>query len=216
MASKSSLEIQDLKTKIATLNTTHAALKRELLSFQAQLESHANPAIAATALIAKQTRILESENASLKKRIASLTTDFEFTREQYQQASTAAADSSAEIQILKPELEGLRRKNEANIADYRRMRDEDENKAMRKEVQRLKATVKQRDAFIHKLEGENMEIKRGRAGVQTRGSSVQPKSPRASSRGVSPAAGMLGPQGQALGHAMARGGSGLGTSRFSA
>ncbi|KAL9126486.1 MAG: hypothetical protein Q9217_004468 [Psora testacea] len=211
MLAERTASIESLNAQIATLGANYTNLQREASNFQNQLQKSPDPAIAAAASETVQLGMLETENAALKKRIVSLTTDFEFTRQQYQQASRAAVESSAETQSLKPELESLRRKNEANVAEYRKRRDEDVNKEIRKEVQRLKQTVKQRDAFIHKLEGENVELKRGRAGVQTRGSSVQPKSPHGGSRGVSPAAVMLGPQGQMMGHAMARGGSGRGS-----
>jgi len=47
--------------------------------------------------------------------------------------------------------------------------------------------------MIKRKEDQITVLERGRgAGVQTRGSSVQPRSPRGGSRGASPAAGMLG------------------------
>lgn len=66
-------------------------------------------------------------------------------------------------------------------------------KALQKELFLQKATLKSRDNLIRRKEEQIAELKRGRGGgVQTRGSSVQPRSPRGGSRGASPAAGMLG------------------------
>ena len=200
---------QDLRTKNETLAASNTLLQQQLRDLQAQLNIHSDPTIAAAARDLEHQRALEAENASLKKTLANLTTDFNFTRDEYQKASEMAAENAAELEPLKVEVASLRLKQEHNLAEYRRQRDEDVTKELRRENQRLKQTVRQRDGLVTKLEGEITEIKRGRGGgMQTRGNSAQPKSPRGSSRGVSPAAGLLG------GHAMVRGASGLGNSRF--
>ncbi|KAL9103844.1 MAG: hypothetical protein Q9163_001164 [Psora crenata] len=208
------VKIDKLKGQLASMHDAYGKLQKEALDFQARVQQGSNPEMAAAASELVRLRTLEEENAGLHKRMASLSKDFEFTRQQYQQASTAAAEASTQLQSVQPELESLRRKCAVQMTEFRRIRDEDVNREIRKEVQRLKETVKQRDAFIFKLEGEkNAELKRERGGMQTRGSSVQPKSPHGGSRGVSPAAGLLGPEGQMMGHAMVRGGSGR-SSRF--
>ena len=195
--------LHDSKVKNENLISARSALEKQVKELQESLLNHPNPAIAAAARHDAQQRALEAENAALRKSNASIKTDFSFTREQYQHASTRATEMAAEIEPLREENADLRRKLEADLALYRKLRDDDVTKNLRKEVQGLKITVKQRDAHTAKLESDLLELKRGRAGVQTRGSSVQPKSPRGASRGASPAPGFLG------GHGMVRGGSGL-------
>lgn len=65
---------------------------------------------------------------------------------------------------------------------------------MLQENQTLRAEIEGKDRLIKKKEDQITVLERGRgAGVQTRGSSAQPRSPRAGgSRGASPAAGLLG------------------------
>ncbi|KAG8529772.1 uncharacterized protein KY384_005253 [Bacidia gigantensis] len=200
-------KFEKLQTDYRTLIEDRIALRKEIADQQAHLNNHSNSEIAAAARNVTHQREIEAEVARLNKLITNHESEVGFVRQQYQAASSAAADLSNELEPLKTEVGELRKKQESNIVENRRLRDEDVTKSLRKEVQRLKQTVKQRDSFVEKLEREMVEIKRGRAGVQTRGSSVQPKSPRGpGSRGVSPAPGLLG-QG---GHAMARAGSGLG------
>ena len=201
---KSAQSIQELKSKNENLAGINGGLQKQIKDLQELLNNHPNPAIAAVSRNEAQYRALEAEKALLKKNHASLSTDFNFTRDQYQKASAAAAEAAAENKSLREENADLRRKHEANLIENRRMRDAAIIKDALKENQRLKNTVKQRDTFIAKLEGDMTDLKRGRAGVQTRGSSVQPKSPRGASRNASPAPVFFG------GHGMARGGSGLG------
>lgn len=71
---------------------------------------------------------------------------------------------------------------------------------LRKEIENLKKEVKSRENLVRRKEDEIREVRRGRGGVVTRGSSAQPvaRSPRGNgggavgSRGASPAAGMVG------------------------
>lgn len=67
--------------------------------------------------------------------------------------------------------------------------------------------------MIKRKEDQILVLERGRAGVQTRGSSAQPRSPArgAGSRGASPAAGLLGGTGTGTG----MGGGGKGPSGLS-
>ena len=196
--------LQELKNKNEILASANSDLQKQTRDLQDQLNNHPNPAIAAASRNEAQHRALEAEHAVLKKSHTSLSNDFNFTRDQYQKASAVAAEAATENQSLREENAGLRRKDEANLVENRRMRDAAITKDILREKERLKNTLKQRDAFIAKLEGDMADLKRGRAGVQTRGSSVQPRSPRGASRNASPAPAFLG------GHGMARGGSGLG------
>ena len=196
---------KNLDVKHATLLQTNSDLESRNKDLQSQLITHPDAAIAASARLSARVEHLNSENSALAKRNAQLSADFNFTREQYQTASTAAFESAQEFEDLRNHTKVLQRKVDNNIAEYRRIGEEDINRALREDVEDLRRQVKQRDTYAIKLESEVAELRRGRAGMQTRGSSQQPRSPRGGgSRGVSPAPGFLGGQG------MVRGGSGLG------
>ena len=203
--------LQGLTTKHTALLETDSELKAQNQSLQAQLTSHPDPAVAAAAVDIQRKEFLEAEVARLTKSLESKSTDFEFTRQQYQVASNAAAASVGELNELRSQNEELRKKVAHNIADYKRQADSDHIRQLQDEVESAKAKAKFFEGQTLRLEADVAELKRGRGGMMTRGSSQQPKSPRGAgataggrSRGVSPAAGMLGST------AMARGGSGLG------
>ena len=204
--------IQSLNTRQQSLLEAKEDLRRKLTESQAYLTTHPDEHIGARAQTQAKLEETELEMVNLKKTYSNLGTTFEFTRQQYQDASTRAAELSREVETLTGEMAELRRLADGNAVAIQRMQQEDTSKLLGEEVDALKAALKQRDAMIFRLEGDNLELKRGRAGVQTRGSSQQPRSPRGGgSRGVSPAPGFLG----GGGNAMVRGGSGLG-SRLSA
>jgi hypothetical protein len=75
-----------------------------------------------------------------------------------------------------------------HLAWRKEMRHDQEKAELRKEVKGLRSERDSMDKMMYRKEKEIEEMKqRGRAGVQTRGSSAAPRS-----RGVSPAPGMLG------------------------
>lgn len=197
---------QDIRARYDRLLASHNALNNQHMSLKATIDGNPNTqnAIAARNFINQD--VLLGENNKLKKDINMVNEQLGYTRSVYQEANAAVMDLTSQMQPLEREVQDLRRRQADNVAEYRRRRDEDSTQELSKEVRSLKAQLVQRENTLRKFEGEITELKRGRAGVQTRGSSVQPKSPaRGGSRGVSPAAGLLNAQG---GHAMARTGSG--------
>ncbi|KAL9028570.1 MAG: hypothetical protein Q9196_003089, partial [Gyalolechia fulgens] len=90
-ASKKTLQSELEQARHDLLNTDHLDLTR-----LAAAESHA--------------RASAAENTTLKAKLASLTSDVEFFRQEYQSASTSAADLTAQVSDLSSRLETAERK----------------------------------------------------------------------------------------------------------
>lgn len=210
----------DLGTKNQLLAVAQVETRQQLAELQSRLELHENPTIAEIA--AKDARIssLEKEVVALTNRVANTQKDFDFTRQAYQQASNAAAEMQGETSELQSELDKLRIKAESRSAEYRRLRDEDVTRELRKENFRLKTELRLQEKVLERIETDHAELKKTRAGAQTRASSAAPRSPRGfpGSRGASPATGLRGTPGAsscagqfaaalASGHGMSRPGS---------
>jgi len=180
------------------LKDERKSLEEQLSQARAALESSINPEIAHLEAISAANRALTNDKNSLEKRLASMTADFDFTRQQYQLASSAAAEAAQRVSDLEAEAEILRRKASGEMVKAKQMT--------------VQGALAQQKADMEKLEHENAEMKellrkkeRGR-GVVTRTGSVAPKSPRLGgspgrsrqgsrapgSRGVSPVRGFLG------------------------
>lgn len=143
---------------------------------------------------------LAADKVQLEKRLASLTKDFDFTRQQYQLASTAAAENGYALSELQTEASALKVQASGEAARLRQLNMSTENQVHLERAKQLEATLKERDEILHKKEEELRDLKRGR-GLATRASSA-PRSPRLGSRASSPMPGLL------MGNA-GRGGSAL-------
>lgn len=192
------------RTEILSLKGERGALNQEIAALRLANLGHAIPTIADAERNAARYRLLEADKASLQKKNENLTKESTYIRDAYQQASSSAADLTNELAELKPELEKLRRTKDEFKSWRAAQKSDPVRKELREEVESLKSQLKSRDKMLFRKEKQVENLERGRAGVQTRGSSAQPRSPRAASRGASPAPGQLG------GSAMAKGPSGLG------
>ena len=184
-------EWERMRTERSRLKTESA---QEINSLRQQLLNHQNPDVVTVALKDQKIRQLENESAALKKKAETFASETSYIRSSYQQASSANSDLTNQLDSLKAELEPLRQRAAEFIAWRQEIRTDAEKLALRKEVENLKVTVKSRGRLVMRKEEEIKDLKRGRGGVQTRGSSVQPRSPKPGSRGASPAPGTLGPQ----------------------
>lgn len=197
-------EIANLKSKMIAANVAQTQANEEIKQLRLANLNHPDSVVADQELQASKLRKLADENAALTKRATNIANEREYFSQAYQQASEAASVASSEADALKEKVPNLEQRLKHQNKERRELINKDENAGLRKEVNNLRDTLKQRDGLNRQLHADLDALKRGRAGVQTRGSSQQPRSPRGGSRGVSPA-GMLQPGGKAL--------SGLG-SRF--
>lgn len=193
------------RTDIAGLKGERAALQKELTAVRLELVNHPDPATRDAAAKDARIRDLEAEVRAKDKKVDNLTKDWELTKRLWTDASAAAGTAARDLAALETQQPDLRRRAAENKARRRELINDPTIGALRKEVCALKATVRAREDLVRRKEEQIADLKRGRGGVQTRGSSAQPRSPRGGSRGASPAAGMLG--------GGAKGASGL-SSRF--
>ena len=195
------------RTEILALKGERGTLQKELAAVRLELVNHPDPRIREPAIKDARIRELESEVLTKNKKIDSLTKDWELTKRLWNDATTTATTLKQELTALEAKQPDLLRKAAGNEVKRRELANDATIKALREDLYIQEVTVKSRENLIRRKEEQIAELKRGRGGVQTRGSSAQPRSPRgAGSRGVSPATGMLGGQGT-------KGASGL-SSRF--
>lgn len=171
------------------LRQQQGALEIALKDAQTALVTATGPEAAALESARAQTIQLAAEKAQLEKRLGSLTKDFEFTRQQYQLASTAAAESASALSDLQMEASALRGQASGEAARLRQLNLSTENEAHLERARQLEATLKERDELLQRREEELRDLKRGR-GLATRASSA-PRSPRLGSRASSPTPGLL-------------------------
>ena len=135
------------------------------------------PDIAQLESLRQTNRDLVKENQSYASKLTSLTTDFEFTRQQYQLASTSAADLASQIAAVTATNKDLEQKASSEAAKLAAINAERESEIWIRRVEFLEAVVKDREELLRRKE-EEIKERRGR-GMQTRGGSLAPKSPRA-------------------------------------
>lgn len=182
---------EKLLSDIAAVREQERKTKVELAEAREALVAGGG-SVAELELYKAEVRRLTEKNSSLERSAANTRKDFEFTRSHYQEASTAAADlarQNAELGTQNADLtrrasDEKRRLNEVNYKT-----DLEQHLAR---ILELELVLKNREVMLQRKEEELKALKKGR-GVATRGSSVQPSSPRpAGSRGGSPAPGLLG------------------------
>ena len=209
-------EVASLKTALEkgrgdrmSLMAERGRITKELEDTRQQLINHPDPIIADRASEDALVRSLEVEVANQKKSKEATISSLDYIREQYQEASGRAAAYSDEIEELKKKVEPMETQLQHERARRKHERENDPRKPLIERIDRMKLQIGSMERLVVRKEEEIKDLKRGRAGgVQTRGSSVQPRSPKGGSRGVSPAGGLLG-AGSAAGGAGGKGPSGL-------
>lgn len=185
-----SLELSDLSEE-------RARLKEELETARVALTESAVPEVAETEKAKAAARVLSQEKAALENKIEALRGDFEFTRQQYQLASSAAAASATRLSDLEAEVVVLRQKSSGVALQLRAKNTRDETEVHKQQVIHLEHTLKERNELLKKKEEELRDLRRGRGmGGNTRASSQQSRSPRGAgvvgSRASSPVPGLFG------------------------
>ena len=133
----------------------------------------------------EEIRRLTNENSTLEHRARFEQRQSEYTREQYQTASTAAAQSGTENRQLTLENEALKRQVEGNMVRLHEINTQDTSARHMARIEELELTLAARDELLRKKEDELREIRKNRP--STRSTSTQPRSPKwAGSRPTSP------------------------------
>ena len=127
--------------------------------------------IADVSVARRRSESLASENTKLKETVHQRQEEvFEFTRKEYQGASTAAAENASRMAELERENQGLRKKAAGEAAKLRQINDSQEREMYLQQVSRMKVELDELQDLLRRKE-------RGR-GMTTRTGSVAPKSPR--------------------------------------
>ena len=186
-------ELETAKMDRMSLQGERGRLNKENEELRHQLLNHPNPIIAERANLDSQIRELTAETAEQKKKLDLAEGQLAYIRRIYQESSTRTMELQQELEEQQQKFEPMESQLQHERARRKHERENDVRKPLFEEIANLRLEVQNREKMIFRKEEEIKELKRGRgAGVQTRGSSVQPRSPRGGgSRGVSPAPGLL-------------------------
>ncbi|CAG8227477.1 unnamed protein product [Penicillium salamii] len=172
-------------------------LKEERLELNSQLDESRKAlkdgggTTAEMEMLRDEIRRLKSENESLVHKADFEKRQSEYTREQYQTASTAAAQSGTENRLLVAENEALKRRVDGNMVRLHEINTQNASARHTARIEELEITLAARDEFLRKKEEELREIRKNRP--STRSTSTQPRSPKwANSRPTSPGVGHNG------------------------
>ncbi|KAI9758423.1 MAG: hypothetical protein M4579_003052 [Chaenotheca gracillima] len=178
--------------EITKLKDSRSELQKELDNTRASLSASTIPEVAELERAHADARLAQAEKARLEHRLASTTRDFEFTRTQYQTASSAAAESAHELGTLREENEVLRRKASGDALKLHALNASTRADANASRVRELELLLEDREEQLRRKDEELKAHLRGR-GVSTRASSV-PRSPKPLSRAGSPVPPAVRPQ----------------------
>ena len=183
---------EGLRNEKAVLRQQLIDVKEELSQARKDLTS-AGGDVAELENARREARDLTSKLQALEKTMKSLRQDFEFTKDQYQETSKVAMDRTAEVKNLEDQVEKLKIAADDSKRSLKAMNYQTSLTMAMNKAEQFRLEVKNREAYIRKLQDENATLK-SRRGVQTRGSSIQPaSSPGPRSRQASPAATHLMP-----------------------
>ncbi|KAL8858553.1 MAG: hypothetical protein Q9178_004847 [Gyalolechia marmorata] len=124
---------------------------------------HANPDITRIALAESHARDALAAKESLLKKVTSLSSELEYTRAEYQNASTSAVELAEQVRSLESQLEIANRKASGEAARLATLNRDNAVQDARKEVRQLKAMMEERERVCRRKEEEIAELK-GRRG----------------------------------------------------
>lgn len=185
-ASKTANEerVEKQKNVISKLKDERQELNRQLTEARDTLQNGGGDAAELETLRA-EIRRLTKENENLTHKAGFETSQYEYIKEQYQTASTAAAQSGTESRLLATENEALKRKVDGNMVRLHEITTQQTSARHTARIAELEIMLADREDFLRKKEEELREIRKNRP--STRSTSTQPRSPKwTSSRPTSP------------------------------
>ncbi|MCJ1434337.1 hypothetical protein MMC27_003704 [Xylographa pallens] len=159
-----------LIVEISKVKEERKVLDEELKGLRESLGSSTIPQVAELETLRSQMRSLNQDKAMLERKTKSMAADFEFTRQQYQLASSSAAGSAMRVTELEAENAVLRQKASGEAMKLRQATLDHALESQSQENEKLAAENADLRELLRKKE-------RGK-GVTTRTGSVAPKSPR--------------------------------------
>ncbi|KAJ5689293.1 hypothetical protein N7462_003685 [Penicillium macrosclerotiorum] len=172
------------KEDLSKLRDERLSLKRELEEARQELKAGGGD-LATLEAAREENRRLTQERDSLQRKADYEKNQAEYTREQYQTASTVAAQAGNELRQVREENEALARKVAGNAVRLREINMKDDSARHLARITELELMLASRDDLLRKKEEELREIRKNRP--STRSTSTQPRSPKwAGSRPTSP------------------------------
>ena len=139
---------EDHIATIASLKQERSRLENALTETSKALQASTIPEAAALERARAESRAALAAQQKAEKRLESMKKDFEFTRQQYQTASTAAAESASEIMLLKEENEKLKKQASGEVVKLRELNSRNANTADADRINLLEAMLEDREAII--------------------------------------------------------------------
>ena len=179
-ADKSNARIASLEEAISKMKEEKKEIENELKEARDRLATSTEPGTVELENLREEVRTLKTSNENLENRLASLTTTFDYTRIQYQDASTIAADAVSKVSSLEEEVSSLRAIASGEISKANQLSSENAVATYVAALERANAQVEELKDQLKKREQKD----RGR-GMTTRQGSVAPRSPRVVEEGRS-------------------------------
>ncbi|EEP79043.1 predicted protein [Uncinocarpus reesii 1704] len=185
-AKRSAARVEKQKEEISRLRDEKSALIKDLEEARQTIrEGGGLPADLENAK--EEIRKLSEENSRLERVSQQERSQSEFTRQQYQNASSAAAQSGIEVRQLGEQVEELKRKSSGEASRLKELRTQSTEKEHLARVQELEKLLASREKLLMMKEEEVKDLRKNRPA--TRSTSTQPRSPKFAgmSRPASPA-----------------------------
>lgn len=193
---KSQKAQKDAETRKERMSNELMKVKAERIQLQTDLVQARNRLLAGPPEIA-QLEQLRAENEKLKERLHSAENnaqtkerDFDFLRDQYQQASNGAFELRGDNDRLRKENSILEKRSDEVVVRLRALQLENQVLTRDKHIENLSLQLKEREERISRLEHERAVNTRSRGSVGMRASSVSIRGSPIQSRATSPATGV--------------------------
>lgn len=136
----------------------------------------------------EEVRQLTKQNASLERTVKREKSQAEYTRTQYQNASTSAAQSAMQLRQIQDQIEELKQKASGNASRLKELKTKNDEQNYIDRIEELESAFAMREDILNRKEEELRELKKNRP--STRATSIQPRSPKwTASRPASPVPG---------------------------
>lgn len=170
---KSEQRFQRQRVEIDKLKEERTTLTTDLKDARETVKSGGGSA-SELEIAREEIRTLRSSNASLEKTVQYEKSQSEYTRQQYQNASTAAAQSGMETRQLQEENEELKRKIASEASKLKELKLKSDEKKHLNHIEELKLALTSREKLLKKREEDLRDLMKNRP--FRRASSTTPRS----------------------------------------
>ena len=186
-AKRSATRLERQRDEILKLKEDKLALAKQLEEARNMIKSGGGSQ-AELVTSQEEAQRLSAENQKLQRTLQYEKSQAEYTRQQYQNASSKAAQYGTEVGQLEEKIKELEQKASGEAARLKELKLKNDAKTHLTRIEELETTLAQRDRVLRKKEEEIHELRKNRP--TTRATSMQPRSPKLnnnSSRPASPA-----------------------------